>query len=452
MKNRRLMRGDSQLKLKLLDKNSVDAVVTDPPYGLAFLNKKWDYDVPSVALWKEVLRVLKPGGHALVACGTRTQHKMVSNLEEAGFEIRDVVAWIYGQGFPKNLDVSKAIDKKLGAKRKVIGANPNHRDSSNSSSLHFRSADAKPHDSAIVGALTEPATEEARQWQGFGSALKPAMELWTLVRKPLHKNIASNVLRYGTGALNIDACRIQTTDDNRRDSVSGYDGMTGTTGFAIRPRRKDEMKKQDGRFPANVILDEEAGQILDAQSRAGGMHSAGVRREPGNEFTKEHSVFGVGRVAGGSARIGDDGGASRFFYCAKASQGERSTGLDGMPKVLRTDAEGMIMDHLGAKNPTGRVGNENFHPTVKPIRLMEYLCKLITPPGGLILDPFMGSGTTGIAAKNLRFKFVGVEKNRHYFKIAKKRIKYAKREKPEKPDSAIAAATSKMKPLFGKKS
>lgn len=384
--------------LKTMRSNSVDAVVTDPPYGLRFMNKHWDYDIPTAALWKEVLRVLKPGGHILVACGTKTQHRMAVNIEDAGFEIRDTIAWLYGSGFPKSLDVSKSIDKAAGAEREVIGfdsvaaAKANKRPSGEMNQKYRNSAAANDNGATI----TAPSTDAAKQWNGWGTALKPALELWTLARKPLSEStVAKNVLKHGTGGINVDGCRVGTDQTvTRRNGDSGGNGAYG------RDERVFKKLNPPGRFPANLILgccgniphDEGcAALILDEQSGGKCGAAAPVRKKATPSATnlenyKPHSSVGDD----GASFRGDTGGASRFFYTAKASKSERGVG--------------------------------NGHPTVKPLKLMRYLCRLITPPDGIVLDPFMGSGSTGVAAKQESFHFIGIEREAEYIAIAEKRI------------------------------
>ena len=333
---------------------SVDSIVTDPPYGLSFMGKKWDYDVPGVDVWAECLRVLKPGGHLLAFAGTRTQHRMAVRIEDAGFEIRDMIAWVYGSGFPKSLDVSKAIDKAEGAEREVIG---DKRRPDGKTVLSARSAIDpagegwdRPwrHDPARTeaqGKLTAPATDAARQWQGWGTALKPALEPITVARKPLVGTVAANVLEHGTGALNIDGCRVPA------EKATGWGGGGSSLYDGGLSREGGEARLQDaGRWPANLIHD---------------------GTEPADLL----------------------GETARFFYCAKASKSDR--------------------------------GGENTHPTVKPTDLMRYLCRLVTPPGGVVLDPFMGSGSTGKAAVGEGFRFVGCEMSPEYMAIAKVRIQRA---------------------------
>ena len=359
-----LHQGDCLEVLRTIPDNSIDSVVTDPPYGLSFMGKKWDYDVPAVEVWAECLRVLKPGGHLLAFAGTRTQHRMAVRIEDAGFEIRDMIAWVYGSGFPKSLDVSKAIDKAAGAEREVIGRHANPAGNKAGGNSLNMSAVGMPD----VAYLTAPATEAARQWQGWGTALKPALETVTVARKPLAGTVAENVLAHGTGAINVDGCRV---GDNAGWSYpngrggSGWHGRESLSGNLAEP-----MAATQGRWPANLIHDgsEEvlAGFPQTAQS-------------PKGVVTQGGKAFGSGVDRGGKAfhGHGDSGSAARFFYCAKASKRDR--GLD------------------------------NNHPTVKPTELMRYLCRLVTPPGGVVLDPFMGSGSTGKAAGLENLSFVGIE-------------------------------------------
>lgn len=370
-----------------LPDNSVDSIVTDPPYGLAFMGKKWDYDVPSEEIWRECLRVLKPGGHLLAFAGTRTQHRMAVNIEDAGFEIRDMVAWVYGSGFPKSLDVSKAIDKAAGAEREVVCENPNHRAVSG---VGYEGVYQGGNTGAAV--ITAPATEAAKQWQGWGTALKPALEPITVARKPLVGTVAANVLAHGTGALNIDGCRVNMSKDDRdfilKTARPNSSGQTHIGAVMNRPVTPTVNVHEDGRWPANLIHDG-SDDVLARFPRAQGQQGATGKRKQGGVY---------GAVTEGTAGIeprGDEGSAARFFYCAKASKRDRGEGND--------------------------------HPTVKPTDLMRYLCRLVTPPGGVVLDPFMGSGSTGKAAVLEGFRFIGVERDDAYFNIATARIDAARR-------------------------
>ncbi len=422
MKRPRIIRGDSLKILKTLEPNSVDAIVTDPPYGLSFMGKKWDYDVPTKALWSEVLRVLKPGGHLLSFGGTRTFHRLACAIEDAGFEIRDQIQWIYGSGFPKSHDVSKGIDKAAGAEREAIALNPNHRRLQETETMC-----GQPH--VGTGALTAPATDAAKQWQGWGTALKPANEPIVLARKPLsEKTVAQNVLKWGTGALNIDGGRIGFSSNADKskvlspvDGIKGYEHHAGAMTGGI---KRMDVGHAQGRFPANVLFDEAAAEMLDAQS---GVSKDGVAvRRNGNAGKGSFPV----KIKEGSpdSGFGGSGGASRFFYVAKASKRERNAGLEGMPERITGMSNGAQIHGVGYDKAQSIglnkvTAKQNHHPTVKPIRLMEYLCRLITPPGGVILDPFMGSGSTGVACKNLGFEFIGIEKEKEYVEISRRRIK-----------------------------
>lgn len=329
--------GDCLEVLAGLSDNSVDSIVTDPPYGLSFMGKKWDYDVPSVAIWEQCLRVLKPGGHLLAFAGTRTQHRMAVRIEDAGFEIRDMIAWVYGSGFPKSLDVSKAIDKAAGLERtQIIGKSARHGGGivGNGSSYEI---------SPEVPVLYAPATDAARQWSGWGTALKPALEPITMARKPLIGTVAENVLTHGTGAINVDGGRVGT-----ESTTTIRSGNSGSNGRYNRDDRVFTRENPPGRFPANLIHDGSNEACLALKSGA------------------------------------------RFFYSAKTGKEDRET--------------------------------DNNHPTVKPTTLMAYLCRLVTPPGGTVLDPFMGSGSTGKAATVNGFRFIGIERDPAYHKIAMARI------------------------------
>jgi DNA modification methylase len=374
----RLMLGDCLERLREMEDCSVDSVVTDPPYGLSFMGKKWDYDVPSEDIWRECLRVLKPGGHLLAFAGTRTQHRMAVRIEDAGFEIRDMIAWVYGSGFPKSLDVSKAIDREAGAEREVVGQyasfRPNdHADTKYSGNLHTN------------GAITAPATLPARQWQGWGTALKPALEPITVARKPLgEKTVAANVLAHGTGGINVDGCRVGTEARPvmvRTETVVSATSMSGQSTGAT---SSGELTTS-GRWPANLILDgsdEVVGLFPDAKSGGSGNDKIKVG---GN-------CYGKYKDRKGGQQPPSSGSAARFFYCAKTS---------------KKDREG------------------STHPTMKPTDLMRYLCRLVTPPEGIVLDPFMGSGSTGKAAMLEGFQFIGIERDAEYFEIATNRIAVA---------------------------
>jgi len=336
--------GDCIEVLKSFADNSVDSIVTDPPYGLSFMGKKWDYDVPSVDIWRECLRVLKPGGHLLAFAGTRTQHRMAVRIEDAGFEIRDMIAWIYGSGFPKSLNLGKQ-------------GGP----------------------------------------EGWGTALKPAIEPITVARKPIapKHTVAQNVQAFGTGALNIDASRIEAdmSEHIRKDHTSKSDSI----GYGSESWIKKGVPHTQGRWPANILFDEEASAILDGQS---------------------------------DVKLG----ASRFFYVAKASKAERNAGCEGMPE--KSTGQRIKAQSAGRKDEGKQESSfpqANHHPTVKPVKLMEYLVRLTTPPNGTVLDPFMGSGSTGVAAIHEGFQFVGIERDQDYLAIAGARIEAAVASLKSKP-------------------
>ncbi len=381
--------GDNRQVLETIETGSIDAVVTDPPYELNFMSKGWDnrgiaYDVE---LWRQLLRVLKPGGHLVAFGGTRTSHRMVCAIEDAGFEIRDSLCWLYGSGFPKSLDVSKAIDKAAGVELDI----------------------------------TAPATAEAKRWQGWGTALKPAHEPIVLARKPIEGTVADNVKEHGTGALNIDATRIGEGGDKGVWPVTGRDK---TRHVLASFNEHAETDNTQGRWPANVVLDEQAGELLDEQAGelTSGAVPAGMKRG-GKRTTYQDDAAGAD-VPMPYDKASDSGGASRFFYCAKASTSEREHGLDHISKGVINAAtppgsKGSNSPRAGA----GRTGpRSNIHPTVKPVELMRWLIKLITPPGGTVLDPFTGSGTTGIAARCEGTDFVGIEQSAEYVELARARI------------------------------
>jgi DNA modification methylase len=431
--------GDCLEVLRALPDCSVDAVVTDPPYGLAFMGKKWDYDVPSEEIWRECLRVLKPGGHLLAFAGTRTQHRMAVRIEDAGFEIRDMIAWVYGSGFPKSLDVSKAIDKqraedvepaarvakwlcdRMDERRITRRDLCKHFDAENIAqqwTTHWTDGAVKPRvpkwhqwqelkallsfgdemdsevwrlngrkgrpgdayaerpDAEYSGApgMRESwtggkgwsgttakggagVTAAARQWQGWGTALKPALEPITVARKPLAGTVAETVLAHGTGGINVDGCRVEA---------------------------------QDGRWPANLIHDGSDDVVGLFPNTTSGSRKAGRHVVAGGQG--RYGEFAEGDLP---EVIGDSGSAARFFYCAKASKADRG---------------------------------DNHHPTVKPTALMRYLCRLVTPPGGVVLDPFMGSGSTGKACALEGFRFIGIERESEYLEIARARIEAARND------------------------
>lgn len=362
----RLHLGDCLQVLKTFPDNSFDSVVTDPPYGLSFMGKRWDYDVPSAEIWAECLRVLKPGAHLLAFAGTRTQHRMALRIEDAGFEIRDIIAWVYGSGFPK----SKNLDG---------------------------------------------------DWQGWGTALKPALEPITVARKPLAGTVAANVLAHGTGTLNIDGCRINPTGESReRVGEATQDQRytdAGGTNFAMKPGPRGGAVA--GRWPANLIHDGSTEVVALFPADAG--QAAPLATRNSEKTRNSYGAFAGSPDAHFSPH--DAGGsAARFFYCAKASRKDRNEGCDELPQQ-----RGGMVSNTSGQHITRRDGYEppaagNHHPTVKPTDLMAYLVRLVTPPGGKVLDPFTGSGSTGKAAVREGFEFVGIELEPPYLAIAEARI------------------------------
>ena len=489
-----VLHGDCLELMPILGENSVDSIVTDPPYGLSFMGKDWDHGVPGVHFWQEALKVLKPGGYLLAFGGTRTFHRLACAIEDAGFEMRDTIMWVYGSGFPKSLDVSKAIDKAGGkptppgfaawikAERETKGLtakdlcergkfykNINHGGliSNWESGLGFPNAEQfnllcdlleLPFDRReevqreVLGwrqvapgvafsnegptelPITIPATDAARQWEGWGTALKPAYEPIIVARKPLDGTVAANVLKWGTGGLNIDGCRV---GDEVLPAQTAGQAKLGT--FV---RHDMVTPERTGRWPANLIHDgsdevlagfpDSKGQLADAKTdgacKFGNVYSPmryGRKDEPSADSDNEGAV-GF-KMKPGARRL-DSGSAARFFYCSKASKADRDEGLEAFEdKVLAMSNQAKAEQargnlHQGESGmSTGKV-RKNNHPTVKPTDLMRYLCRLVTPPGGLVLNPFTGSGSTGKAAKREGFSFIGIELQAEYVEIAKARI------------------------------
>jgi DNA modification methylase len=383
-----VINADCLQHLSTMADNSIDAIVTDPPYELGFMGKTWDSTgiAYNTEVWAQCLRVLKPGGHLLAFGGSRTYHRLAVAIEDAGFQIRDQIMWVYGSGFPKSLDVSKAIDKAAGAERKIIGyskgvgVNPedNQHGGINRGAVGIKQV-------PIQVPITAPATDEAKQWQGWGTALKPAHEPIVLARKPLIGTVAETVLEYGTGGLNIDGCRIGTgtgeTKTVNYPDIRGnnYNNAEGTVQYQV---------TNQGRFPANFIHDG-SDEVLEL-------------------FPQSNN----------------DGSAARFFYCAKANKRDRNEGCENLPDQDWKD-DG---DAIPERTNRPFLPSKNNHPTVKPTDLMRYLCRLITPPNGTVLDPFTGSGSTGKAAVLEGFNFVGIEQSAEYVEIATARIRNAQQQ------------------------
>ena len=448
-----IIKGDCIEEMKKLEENSVDAIIIDPPYGLEFMGKEWDSfkkstdnietekknpyyrsnirhrikaGVSQPALqefffeWAlECLRVLKHGGFLLSFGGTRTYHRMTCGIEDAGFEIRDTIMWLYGSGFPKSLNIGKQIDKIQGNERKVIGYKEPFGREGRKTPMGFGEG---LYEGKTCPNL-KPIEESHSEWEGWGTALKPAVEPIVVARKPLsEKNIALNVLKHGTGGLNIDECRVEVNMNkeggNAKRINKTYKGKSAIWDNADKPTTFSGYSQ--GRFPANIILDEEAGKMLDKQSgdsSGGKRNNTVVRAENSTSFGGEK-----GRIMNRKEH-NDKGGASRFFYCAKASKSERNYGCEGLGEKQQdlSRKEG----NVGGDNPRNRGVHKrkNNHPTVKPIALIEYLIKLVSRKGSIVLDPFLGSGTTAIASLKLERQFIGIEKEEEYSEIANKRLK-----------------------------
>jgi len=503
-----IIHGDAIEELQKLEENSVESIVTDPPYGLSFMNKHWDYDVPSVELWTEAMRVLKPGGHLLSFAGSRTYHRMAVNIEDAGFEIRDQIMWVMGSGFPKSMNLYKQLQKQCkcgtmveyeqerakqetergvrplsdsdvpqtkplkeeqgevlqsgmseqgaptslqqlsdnegqgqpsmeggsdlpqgegelqrgeirevseevstdGKERRLHngtqaggGKTPQQdtdKDSGSSSCepRHSRQPTGEP-----CAFCKQHTPQTVRRWAselyGFGTALKPAHEPIVVARKPLIGTVVDNVLEHGTGGINIDESRVET-DELKKQKAKGSNGGEAYGDYNL---DAEYVPNEQGRFPANFIHDgsDEVVELFPSP------HGAGIKREKKEEYNHKNSIFGIGHKGGNSPRFGDSGSAARFFKCCPLDDGEHSR---------------LIYQAKASKAERNRGLEKNNHPTVKPITLMRYLVRLVTPKGGTVLDPFMGSGTTGIACKEEGFDFIGIEREAEYIEIARARI------------------------------
>lgn len=361
--------GDCLEAMREMESGSVTAIVTDPPYALEFMGKGWDRVLPSIGVWQEALRILKPGGMLLAFGGTRTYHRLTCSIEDAGFEIRDCILWLYGAGFPKSLDISKAIDKVAGAEREVVGQSPNWRPAKTHGGAGF---DKAVGEGPAEMPLTAPATQEALTWQGYGTGLKPAWEPIVVAMWPLDGTFVRNALQHGVAGLNVDGCRVG--DEKRHNPSAGNKDLENR--YTVTPISKQgEVAGREctGRWPANLILDEAAGAMM--------------------------------------------GGPSRFFYCAKAPQKERPFYCRICRDVFLAEER---EDH---RHGYKRLEHLVSHPTQKPVALMRYLVRLVSMPVCTrILDPFMGAGSTGVACRHLGVEFVGVEIDPDYMEIAKRRI------------------------------
>ncbi len=442
--------GDSLDVLRLFPDECFDSMVTDPPAGIRFMGKSWDGDHGGRDKWiawlaailSEAYRCLKPGAHCLVWALPRTQHWTQTACEDAGFDVRDVISHMFGSGFPKSLDVSKAIDSAAGAEREVVGQ---QRRAATGRAQQGEGGYAFGEDFDT----TAPATDAAKQWEGFGTALKPSHEAWVLCRKPMGQTVAANVLEHGTGGINVDGCRVATSDDLNGGAYSDGEHPLAGSGFKI-GRTESSYEQPAGRWPPNTLLSHSAAcgpvcaddcPIGELDRQSAGMHSAGAARTgSGNPkpVVATGSSWNIQSNTGDMMRFGDSGGASRFFpnftpdppgfpflYSAKPSSAERDAGLDSFQSLTRAEATDRKEGSAGSKNAragAGAPGRRNGHPTVKGRELMQWLTRLVTPPGGTVLDPFCGSGATGIACALEGFDFHGIELDPYHTDIARARI------------------------------
>ena len=395
----KLINADCIEAMKAMPENSVDSIVTDPPYELGFMGKSWDASgiAFNVDVWREALRVIKPGGHLIAFSGSRTYHRMAVAIEDAGFEIRDQIMWVYGSGFPKSHNVSKGIDKAAGAVREVVGTRETSFLARKTKDGNTLQGDMLMSEEKGIGIIVDslPATPAAKQWQGWGTALKPAHEPMVLARKPLIGTVANNVLTYGVGGLNIDGSRVGDTVETWPASRSFASGISsGFTEGLEKGETQATGVAPAGRWPANFIHDgsDEVVELFPT------LHGSGNKSDVGDGQDKDYeaSSYQISYAGRANRDYGSKGGsAARFFYCAKASKRDRNEGI------------------------------ANNHPTVKPTTLMQYLVRLVTPPNGIVLDPFMGSGSTGKACVYEGFDFIGIEQSSEYVEIAQARIDFA---------------------------
>ena len=489
----KLINADCIEAMKAMPDNSVDSIVTDPPYELGFMGKSWDASgiAFNVDVWRQALRVIKPGGHLIAFSGSRTYHRMAVAIEDAGFEIRDQIMWVYGSGFPKSHNVSKGIDKNNGEANRLLkfttwmrttGLKAKELDEVTQTNmgghylttasqpaiptvalwakirplivdvpewvdelvdrieaerevvkedLRIRNSDSWEATGGMLKAgvqdfsITAPATPAAKQWDGWGTALKPAHEPMVLARKPLIGTVANNVLTHGTGGLNIDGARVGYQEGEVDFTKQQNQTATATVQMGgAKSGDSIQMFKENGRWPANFIhdgSDEVVGLFPDTGKSTGG--------RIGKKSMGDVTNVPAGEYEAGDPGYGDSGSAARFFYCAKAAKRDRNEGLDGFE--AKRDHDGRKDGGVGGDNPRNRTNNAklNHHPTVKPTTLMQYLVRLVTPPNGIVLDPFMGSGSTGKACAYEGFSFIGIEQSAEYVEIARARIEFAQSDK-----------------------
>ena len=443
----KLYQGNMLDMLEVVEPNSIDSIITDPPYELNFMNKGWDNS--GIAFqketWQKCYEVLKDGGYLLAFGGSRTFHRIACAIEDAGFEIRDIIMWLYGSGFPKSMDISKQIDKHLGIEREIIGK----KEKRGGMKATFGGSEYK--ESALN--ITEPATDLAKQWQGWGTALKPSFEPIIVARKPFKGSLVDNVIEYGVGGINIDECRVGMQENDKEQyykkqksfentnkkigNIYGGNSLQKSSTTFYDTDTLVENTLNNGRFPANTILTYDES---DFDEVCGGFPNTKAIKTKGTDNRQNigNSMFLDG-VRNENNSYNDSGSASRYFYCAKASKKDRDEGLDEFEdKEYILGCNGATLDNIREKGHYGNGGNglsqikirKNTHPTVKPTDLMQYLVRLVTPNGGTILDPFNGSGSTGKAVmyenkeRNKQYKYIGIELTEEYLPISKARIEY----------------------------
>ena len=435
-----LINGDCLAELDKLEENSIDCIVTDPPYELNFMGKGWDNAGISFQkeTWTKCLKVLKPGGHLLAFGGSRTFHRIACAIEDGGFEIRDTIMWLYGSGFPKSMNIGLAIDKKNGVESEVVGVGK-----SGSADTHTRCMNSITQNGTDVFGGEYEIKVAKNKWNGWGTALKPAFEPIIVARKPFKGSLIDNIEKYGVGGINIDECRVGTdtikggtmpdlsyVGEEQKKLGNGHKMSFGQVSNAPRIECEDHI----GRFPANLILtydqmtfDEVCGGFPNTKSQKTNSKLLDIR---GNNYNNANKNLDIAYERG----YNDEGNASRYFYCAKASKKDRDEGLDNFEDKTKIFNGKSNTSSKNIKDVEQRFTTiaKNIHPTVKPTELMQYLVRLVAPNNAIILDPFMGSGTTGKAIiyenieKDKNYSFIGIEKETQYYEIAKARIEYAR--------------------------
>lgn len=442
-KEYKLYHGNMLDMLEEIEKDSIDSIVCDPPYELNFMNKGWDNSGIAFNLntWKQCYEVLKPGGYLLAFGGSRTYHRIACAIEDAGFEIRDTIMWLYGSGFPKSMALDKSIEAKLttgsGNKKDFFKCNGILEESKGKGYTSMKATNVEQQFRNInyesKGQLKlEPTTNLAKKYRGWGTALKPAFEPIIVARKPFKGSCIDNVIKYGVGGINIDECRVGT--EERKNPEAGFirRGRTSEEVFFGTDKNRPKGEKDVvGRFPSNVILTYDD---TDFNEVCGGFpNTNGGKRH--NTFERKSELTSYGMQTNTRNEFNDSGSASRYFYCAKASKKDRDEGLEEFNDSKVNDGRETSIDNAFQRGETPR---KNTHPTVKPTQLMQYLVRLVTPKNGTVLDPFNGSGSTGKAVmyenkeRNANYKYIGIELTEEYLPIAKARIEYVSNLQEEK--------------------